>query len=268
MKRPVLFEHIPKTAGSTVNNILHRHYHRVFAVESLRSLQSIEGFQRRPEGQRARLQLVRGHGASLLRDTLDNPYVFTFLRHPMERMLSQYNYIRSRSDHRSSEVSRRLSFDDYLDHAIEHGEDNLQTRFLSSLLTDALKQLATPVERSHLREATRQLASFDRVFFADSFDVALLHLKSDLGWKEWPCYVRQNVSSGMSMEDLNVNTREKLVYTERFDMELYQWAREGLFTSVAKPRIEAFQKRNATFASSRLLRMRHSALSKIRQWVQ
>ena len=250
MNRTVIFEHIPKTAGSTLNNILHKQYKEIHAIDSLRTLDSIQDFNTLPPKKQQQIQLVRGHGASLTQPSVHDAFIFTMLRDPIKRMLSQYHYLRTRYDHPSADATRSLSFSDYLDYALEHGEDNLQTRFLSSLLTDSLSFQTPSVNDQHLQEAKQTLESFDLVLFTEHFDASLLQLKTELEWNSWPFYTKQNESRKTPVE-LDDQTLKKIKDYESFDIQLYNWA-QSTFEHLAKENeLQKFKRLNALYSKLR-----------------
>lgn len=250
MHRTVIFEHIPKTAGSTLNNILHKQYRRIHAIDSLRPFDSLKAFDELPRDQREQVQLVRGHGASLLCPSLPDAFVFTMLRDPLQRMLSQYRYLRTRNDHPSADAARSLSFADYLDHARAQGEDNLQTRFLSSLLPEALRLKTQEVSGQHLEEAKRMLQSMHLVLFTEAFDASLMQLKLTLGWSRWPVYTRQNESKEGPVL-LDAMALQKVEDYERFDRELYHWAQSTFRLEPTHDELQKFSRRNALYGTLR-----------------
>ena len=92
-----LFLHIPKAAGQTLYRILERNYpgagNWLFdpgnAQETLQQLQCME------EEPRRQLRVCRGHFPFGLHRIVNGPYTYvTILRHPVDRMISHYHYVK------------------------------------------------------------------------------------------------------------------------------------------------------------------------------
>lgn len=106
-ERPVVFLHIPKTAGQTVS-------HQIGSLVGLRNMSPIRdiaqagpGQTHLPEGYR----FYAGHIDWTDLDQLDNPFVFTILRDPRERIGSLYFYLLREAQKRTPE---ELKSDQYM----------------------------------------------------------------------------------------------------------------------------------------------------------
>lgn len=132
----VCFFHVPKTAGASIKGLMQAHFgvENVFhAYENRFCTLPIDHLMRgRP--------IVSGHLSVryLSNQVLENTFVFTFLRDPAERILSQYSYYRSLpAGNRDPDVdyARTLSLKDLLKLRANPGKfsawSNLQTRMFS-----------------------------------------------------------------------------------------------------------------------------------------
>ena len=91
----MLFLHIHKTAGTTLNRIIEREYNPflVYTIEGKRIEWSIDHFKRLSEARRTRLRVIKGHMSFGLHEFLPQPSTYiTFLRDPIERCISSYSY--------------------------------------------------------------------------------------------------------------------------------------------------------------------------------
>ena len=125
-----VFVHIPKTAGSSLQRDLQRQFKNGFCVDWEKIDQSWAEFIRRHK--QKPFHHVRGHIASRHLDQLNEAGVkfvaFTFLRHPMERLLSNYMYCVSSASPRC--ITNRRKYPD-LAHFMK---DNLELNHMTSLL--------------------------------------------------------------------------------------------------------------------------------------
>ncbi len=139
----LVFMHIPKTGGTSITSILDRHYPRGQIFPDQLRLRAY------PVGFLARFRLYRGHMP--LRELQLIPgakFIFTMLREPRARILSQYRYHKSRrlDDARLGPIVERakLPLKEYLrDPFVRQNAalDNLQTRYLFHLVPDTVRRL-------------------------------------------------------------------------------------------------------------------------------
>lgn len=96
--RPIVFLHIPKTAGQTIHNELRR----VLGDKAISPIrvhhQAPKGAAQMPEGYR----VYSGHLDWDEVDHLSNPFVFTVLRDPRERIASFYLYLLTKAERMSA----------------------------------------------------------------------------------------------------------------------------------------------------------------------
>jgi|ERR1700693_2629734 len=219
----LLFLHIPKTAGSTMYKVLGRQYSQ---AETLRLESSqIAQFKTLPAAQRGRYRLIEGHlyfgfhrcipGASTY---------FTFLRRPVERVLSFYYYARSTPDHYlyPQLANERLDLRTVLARELTPELRNGQTRQLAG---DEWEDPQRVVTRAALERAKANLTHFRVVGLLEEFDASLLLLRRALGW-HLPFYVKENVTKEKPDETfLDPETRGLIGDANGLDLELYDYAR-------------------------------------------
>src|SRR5207245_9220276 len=95
-REALIFLHIPKTAGTTLNRIIEWQYgpFAIFTMDPYRIRATPERLKRLPERRRRRLQVVRGHMFYGLHESLpQGASYFTMLGDPVARALSTYYFI-------------------------------------------------------------------------------------------------------------------------------------------------------------------------------
>ncbi|WP_296700426.1 sulfotransferase family 2 domain-containing protein [Algoriphagus sp.] len=125
--KPILFDHLPKCGGTTINWYLESVFPRrfVYEISGENPLEAVEKFKDLPKGIRLKSKVIYGHLANELIDYA-NPesLVVTVLRDPVSRIVSHYHYVKANKNH-------------YLHHKIKEGKirlDNYCYQNLSSEL--------------------------------------------------------------------------------------------------------------------------------------
>jgi len=231
--RPILFEHIPKTAGITLRGIFSKLYDedQIFFIHSREIKKSLDTFAGFTPVQRDKVKIVAGHSAYMYEQFLDNPFKITILREPLSLFFSQYHYLKiSKKDAFWKDVSKLNSPEAYVDYAIEMGQDNLMTRFLSKSMDWTLHhemefQLMDSQGDEMLSFAKQNLHNFDVIFSLDNFDAGVFLLNKMLKWPHGiPFYKPSNRTlSGKKRDPYPKKFIEKLRYKLRFDIELYEY---------------------------------------------
>lgn len=133
-KRRVLFDHIPKCAGTSVNQVLIPHYskRRIFYA----TRRSRPEYCNMTDRERLRFQLITGHDSRNLIDLLPpNFFLTTVLRDPISRVVSLYRYVKRSKYHKISNIisERNYSLADFVRSGVTGETCNFMTRHFSGL---------------------------------------------------------------------------------------------------------------------------------------
>lgn len=211
------FVHIEKTAGQTIIRILRRslgvHHCDVepwcksddfFSAKDYRLLQRLY----------PRLRSIAGHKVkpySDLDQACESVRYFTFLRHPVVRCASNYQF-------QVQKMGKRISFDDWI--ALERYQ-NLHTRKIAGA--------------ADLESAIEILESkFCFVGLVEAFDESLLMLRLAVNAADIDIrYRRANVASDNRIKNellSNPGTRESLVAANQIDLALYNYVKREIWS--------------------------------------
>ncbi len=224
MTAPFLFLHIPKTAGTTLNNILDENFTRsrildLYTEDQHRALKEIT------YDEIEKHDLVRGHVfIADYADILDGPVpfqVFTYLRDPVERVLSEYRFLkRWPKSHLYTYLNTHdVSLHEYVTsdcRELKHRGRNNMVNSLSGVKAGSEEER---VERAwhHLNER------FVCFGLLEQFDESLLMLKRVMGLQS-VFYEKQNVSAHSVDKPVTKEEFDMICECNQMDLKLYELA--------------------------------------------
>lgn len=228
----LIFHHIPKTAGSTLNAVLDANYPvgTIYSIESP-IVEALTVFRTLPAERRRTFHVVRGHGVWGLHAWLEQPCMYaTLLRDPVDRLVSQYYFIRGSPNHPLNQAlrSRGKTLSEYLRNGINLQADNGQVRALSRC-ADSVDAPAPygSCSRTMLETALHNLtAHYALVGVTERFDDFLALAKRVLGWRELGYSRRKVTKTRPAADELDTEDRAVIQEYSRLDQELYAAARE------------------------------------------
>lgn len=228
MSELIFFMHLPRTAGTTLNAVLRNN----FAPEEVLSVYKDTEYARCREMDPAeldRFRLVQGH---LMPESYEPPRLygrrvrmFTFLRDPLDRIVSEYHFLKSwPANHLYAYLNEnKISFRDYLtsrERLLEHRGKNFVTRCLAGNLFAPGISLDEELEQAkrHLEQ------SFCFVGVQERFDESLLLLAREIGLESL-YYERRNALRTGYAVDVSEEDRALAEALNAADRALYEHAR-------------------------------------------
>jgi hypothetical protein len=228
-REALIFLHIPKTAGTTLNRIIEWQYNPVsiYTVDPHRIRATVARFKTFPEQRRRRFRVVRGHLLYGIHEFLPQGATYiTMLRDPVARVLSSYAFILRRPLHplhRKLKAGRRGVED--LIRMTPHRQ-NLQCRFISGV------GVGPDCDERVLELAKENLTrAFQIVGLCERFPESLCLMIKAFGWKV-PFYTNRKVTkSRPSTEPKGIDMIREF---NRFDLELYEFARKSFEENIRR----------------------------------
>jgi hypothetical protein len=220
----LIFLHLPKCAGTTLNRIIEWEYNptRVFSIDPVLFLWSYQKLNRWPAKRLARMQVFKGHMPFGIHKRLPQPSTYiTFLRDPVERVISAYYFARDYLLHPKHRWISKLTLEEYARVSPNH---NVQCKYLSGrrFVGDFH---AGDCNAEMLETAKENLNRyFSLVGITERFDEGLAILKIIFGW-EIAKYANFNVTkSRQAKTSLPAATVELIADRNKYDMALYEYA--------------------------------------------
>jgi len=253
MGKLTIFLHMPKTGGTTLNQIVRR----VYDDDSLYATPDVitehygdewwefdyeerwqfarDSFADLPESEKQNLDAVLGHLWFGWHELTDRSCQYvTFLRNPVHRTISAYNYNRDRDNKTVG------GFEEFLE---ESFSSNFQTKFLTGNFSpdpESLEQAIQNIENHFLL-----------VGLTEHYDEDLIHLSELLGWS-FPYYNRANTSEKhVTLKDLDAGTISKIIEVNELDISLYKYVTMNRSDRNHQFRARAFQMLNNSYSTAR-----------------
>jgi len=238
----LIFQHIPKTAGTTLSFILTRYFaeNDIYHIRNLdqmggpafsRHFGSMDDFIRQSPDARNRFRLILGHMPFGIHAHLNNPFNYiTFVRDPVDRVISQYGqYIRMIT--KGELRTKSITLEQFLEER-PNVLNNHQIRFLCGPSSDESTPLAC-YEKA--LENLNQYYLF--VGVVETFDTSLVLLSKLLNCSNIK-YVEKNVGRYKpASTDIHPATLDRIRDANQMDMRLHQHVIE-----MQKKQIEAYGK--------------------------
>lgn len=235
---PIIFTHVPRTAGTTLVSILERQYPRneqfyFYVREKFGNTdEAVAEFARLPEEQRARLKVLQGHvGYGIHRHFERYTYVALF-REPVARVVSYYYYILKQPGHYLHNIvlGNRMRLEEFVTSGLSTELDNIQTRQIAGV---------EGVAYGHCTEKTLETAKLNLVRqyavagLSERFDETVVLLQRHCGWGS-PVYTRRNVIADKpAREQIPEATARLIEQRNALDVALYRFAKKQFEATLA-----------------------------------
>ncbi|TPE68339.1 sulfotransferase family protein [Halalkalibacterium halodurans] len=208
--------HMPKTGGTTLKKIIKRNYDSRKSVDVYEEHHKLPGIFKGLSKQN--IECVQGHLPFGVHEYFNRPTTYiTMLRDPVDRVISEYYFIRNIEWHNLHESVMKMSLEEY--QGLPKNR-NLQTRYILG------GQLTSVTEVNRAKNILKN--HFAVVGLTEKFDTSLFLMKEMFNWKQ-VAYQKYNVTKKRrSKEEISPKLLEKIAKNNEADLELYAFAKELL----------------------------------------
>lgn len=228
----LIFQHLPKTGGTTLYGVLDRQYGRdsILDIDVKNVLDPFRQFEGLSVQQREAIRCVRGHMWFGLHRHLERRAVYiTLIRHPVERIVSHYYHILRSPDHPLHEavVHSNMTLRDYVRSGLTLELANDQTRELAGAHDDNAAAACGSVTARTLELAKQNIRDhFVAVGLTERFDESLALFQRRLGWTNVSYELRNVGANCPRLDDIPREALGAVEACNEIDLELYEFARK------------------------------------------
>ncbi len=222
----IAFVHIPKTAGSTLVTMLEDLYSpaQTYKIHYNGSRKQVRRLNAALKRQRDTLRIVRGHmdfawSALMPPDTR----FFTFLRDPVERVISHYYQYRRKQDSPIHALAMRSTLLQWVRDCGIDEMDNGQTRHLAGAMSLPVGKVSVKT----LEQAKENLVNrFVVIGLTERFDESQILLHRAFGWP-YRRYPKRRVGTNrVQRSEVSAEVLKAIEDCNRLDLGLYRFAAE------------------------------------------
>jgi hypothetical protein len=219
----LIFVHLPKCGGTTLNRIIEWEYSplRIFSIDPILYLWSYQKLNRWPASRLAKMQVLKGHMPFGIHRRLPQPSTYiTFLRDPVERVISAYYFARNYLLHPKHRWISKLTLEEYVRVSPNH---NVQTKYLSGREFVGDYHAGDCTEEMLAMAKENLIRNFSLVGLTERFDEGLAILKIIFGW-QISKYANFNVTkTRLKKTSLPASTVELIKERNQYDVSLYDF---------------------------------------------
>lgn len=227
----VIFLHLPKTAGTTLNRLIEWEYPllQMYSVDPVLFEWSAAHLRKLSPRRLKRTRMFKGHMLYGLHKVLPQPATYiTVLREPVDRVISAFYFMRSYKLHPLYWKFRRgnWTIDDFVRWS---RRDNVQ----SKIIAGANYEEPCTAEIAETAKDNLQ-RHFGVVGLSERFEESLALMKLRFGW-QFNTYSSFNVTrSRPKRHDLSKSTLDLIIENNSYDVALYECARTIFESAVAR----------------------------------
>jgi hypothetical protein len=227
MDKKLIFMHLPKCGGTTFHSILERMYlpKNILDINFTDNVWlNKEEFDILSTKEKSELELIKGHIKYGIHKFFPGKSEYiTFLRDPVERIISFYFYVKRKPNHRLYEhnlFNDKMSLYDFTTKLKDEDINNGQIRYISGIVDK---------EELMLEKALENIENhFSFVGTLEKFDESLIILQKMYNWS-LPYYgVRNKTSDRPRFSNFDDKTIEAIKYHNSGDILLYEKIRKEL----------------------------------------
>ena len=220
MKTKLIFQHLPKCGGTTFNSILAQNYttEETFSIKVINNIKlNTQDFIQLSSTEKEKIYLLKGHMEFGLHGNFASKVDYiTFLRNPIERIISFYYYVKRKPNHslfKTNDFTQDITLHEFVTKINREDANNGQIRFISGL---------DDTEDKMLERAIYNIDNhFSHVGLLERFDESILLLQKMYNWKKPYYEVSNKTQNRKSVNSIKPETLQAIKELNNGDLILY-----------------------------------------------
>lgn len=222
--KPVIFDHIPKCAGTSINKYLYSYYPSRFIYRVGANNNRVKQFKSLSREEQARYKFINGHFANFLVDDVNSCFnSIAVFREPIDRIVSHYYYIKRSKKHplhKDIFLNRQISLYEYCSKVDSIELRNFYVLRYSGLNNENIEK--SPDESIELAYENI-INKYDLVGFQENLPSFMKKLSGMLGIPENRSgnAVENKTSKRKTLDKIDKSTIESISNHNQLDIKLY-----------------------------------------------
>lgn len=235
----IFFMHLFKCGGTTLSNYLKEAVDPSKVCPRRFTSDFLKDLEQETDGDLFNYELYTGHFSyGIIERFPTRPFTITFLRHPIDRIISQYFHFRNEGAkvwHKldspgrlRSDICLNGNIDDFVlsdEIEVDVYNVNYMTRMLANQERFLIREAYLP---STLEQARKNLAHFNFIGFVEYYGESLRRLQNLLSMSEFSNFRARRVSEERKTSKIKLSKRgvDRIIEKNELDLKLYYGALE------------------------------------------
>ncbi|MGN7297441.1 sulfotransferase family 2 domain-containing protein [Ferdinandcohnia sp. SAFN-114] len=215
--------HMPKTGGTTLKKILKKNYPKDKSFDVYETQSELDSILKAVASKKP--VLIQGHLPFGIHSYFSSNCTYiTLLRDPVNRVISEYYFIRSIPWHEQYHMVKNLTLEEFQQLP---QKQNIQTHLILG------NHRKGPIQNKEIEIAKEILKNhFAVVGITEMFNESLFLMAKKFGWKNTH-YKKANITKNKpSIEQIAFTTIEAIRENNQMDIEIYEYGKQLLFDEI------------------------------------